>query len=80
MPHAIAENILLTGLPGCGKTTVVRHVVELLKARRLAGFYTEELREHGQRVGFAAVGTHGQSATLGGQALLPYSLHGFSSI
>jgi nucleoside-triphosphatase len=43
---------------------VVRHVVELLKARRLAGFYTEELRKHGQRVGFKVVGLHGQSARL----------------
>ena len=31
-------NLLLTGPPGCGKTTIVRCVVELLKARRLAGF------------------------------------------
>jgi nucleoside-triphosphatase THEP1 len=31
-------NLLLTGLPGCGKTTVVRRVVELPGSRRLAGF------------------------------------------
>jgi nucleoside-triphosphatase len=55
---------LLTGLPGSGKTTVVRRIVELLKVQRLAGFYTEELREHGQRVGFEAVGLGGRSATL----------------
>jgi len=30
--------LLLTGRPGCGKTTVIRRVVELLKDRRLAGF------------------------------------------
>jgi nucleoside-triphosphatase len=39
-------------------------VVELLKARRLAGFYTEELREHGQRVGFKAIGLGGNTAML----------------
>jgi nucleoside-triphosphatase THEP1 len=32
-------NLLLTGLPGCGKTTVVRRVVELPGSRRLTGFY-----------------------------------------
>jgi nucleoside-triphosphatase THEP1 len=52
-------NVLLTGPPSCGKTTIVRRVVELLKARRLAGFYTEELREHGRRFGFKAVGLGG---------------------
>ena len=56
--------LLLTGPPGCGKTTIVRRVIELLKARRLAGFYTEELREHGQRIGFEAVGLGGTTAML----------------
>jgi len=56
--------LLLTGPPGCGKTTVVRRVVELLKARRLAGFYTAELREHGQRTGFEAIGLGGDREIL----------------
>ena len=64
MPKAIAKNVLLTGLPGCGKTTVVRRLVKLLDSRRLAGFYTDEIREHGHRVGFTAVGLGGQTATL----------------
>jgi nucleoside-triphosphatase len=58
------EHVLLTGLPGCGKTTVVCRVVELLKNRRLAGFFTQEIRQHGMRVGFEAVGLGGLSATL----------------
>ena len=57
-------NLLLTGPPSCGKTTIVRRVVELLRARRLAGFYTEELREHGQRFGFKAIGLGGNIAIL----------------
>lgn len=57
-------NLLLTGPPGCGKTTVVRRVIERLKDRRLAGFYTQEIREHGQRVGFEAVGLGGKAAIL----------------
>jgi nucleoside-triphosphatase len=48
--------VLLTGSPACGKTTVILRLVELLRDLRLAGFYTRELREHGQRVGFKAVG------------------------
>lgn len=64
MPHATVKNVLLTGPPSCGKTTVIRRVVERLGNLRLAGFYTEEIRHHGQRVGFQAVGLGGQSATL----------------
>jgi len=48
--------ILLTGQPGCGKTTVIRRLVELVPDLRLAGFYTQELRQRGQRVGFEAMG------------------------
>jgi nucleoside-triphosphatase len=44
--------LLLTGRPGVGKTTVLREVAARLAQRRLGGFYTEEMREHGQRVGF----------------------------
>jgi nucleoside-triphosphatase len=58
------EHVLLTGLPGCGKTTVICRVIELLKNRRLAGFFTQEIRQHGMRVGFEAVGLGGLSATL----------------
>jgi nucleoside-triphosphatase len=45
--------VLLTGPPGCGKTTAVTKIVAALdRKRRMRGFYTEELREAGQRVGF----------------------------
>ena len=47
-------NLFLTGLPGCGKTTVIRHVIERLTDKQLAGFYTREVRQHGQRMGFEA--------------------------
>lgn len=44
--------LLLTGLPGVGKTTVVRAVPVLLPGVRLSGFTTEEIREGGRRLGF----------------------------
>ncbi len=62
--------ILLTGAPGCGKTTVVRAVVELLVGVRAVGFYTEEVRGRAGRTGFRVVGLDGSSgrlASVGGQ-------------
>lgn len=58
------QHILLTGPPGCGKTTVVRHVADQLSDLRLAGFFTRELRHGVQRVGFEAIGLSGQTARL----------------
>ncbi len=43
--------ILLTGRPGSGKTTTIRRIVSRL-TREVGGFYTEEIREKGRRVGF----------------------------
>jgi nucleoside-triphosphatase len=59
-----SKKLLLTGSPGCGKTTVLVRVAELVANMRLAGFLTLELREHGQRVGFEAVGLGGRRAIL----------------
>ncbi len=45
--------ILLTGPPGCGKTTAVRTIVGALRGKlRMAGFHTQEIRKAGQRTGF----------------------------
>ncbi len=56
--------VLLTGRPGIGKTTIVRRVVGRLADHRLAGFYTEEIRRAGRRVGFRAVTLAGERATI----------------
>lgn len=47
--------ILLEGRPGSGKTTAARRIAELLRREGVParGFFTEELRESGKRVGFA---------------------------
>jgi len=41
-------NLLLTGHPGVGKTTIIRSLIEKLKLPA-GGFYTEEIREDGMR-------------------------------
>jgi nucleoside-triphosphatase len=58
------KNILLTGPPGCGKTTVISGFAGRLRDLRLAGFYTQEMREQGQRVGFEAISLSGRRALL----------------
>jgi nucleoside-triphosphatase len=55
--------ILLTGPPRGGKTTVVQKVVARF-AGKDAGFYTREVREKGERVGFEIVTLDGQVAWL----------------
>lgn len=57
------NNLLLTGPPGVGKTTIVRKVVDAL-GPRAGGFYTEEVRHQGKRVGFRLVTLEGKRAWL----------------
>ena len=51
MSRCVISNILITGYPGVGKTTLVKQVIEELRLDPV-GFYTEEIREEGKRVGF----------------------------
>lgn len=59
-------NLLVTGKPGVGKTTLVERVVEALRGSlRLAGFTTTEMRgPDGERVGFAVVTVDGKRGEL----------------
>ena len=56
--------LLLTGVPGSGKTTALRTVADGLGPQRLAGFYTEEIRRGGVRTGFRLVTFDGRRAVL----------------
>jgi nucleoside-triphosphatase len=47
-----------------GKTTVIRRLAHRLKGHRLAGFYTEELREGSKRYGFRLVSFAGHEALI----------------
>jgi nucleoside-triphosphatase THEP1 len=61
-----SPKILLTGPPGCGKTTLIRKVAQHLEGAAV-GFYTEEVRgADGRRTGFDVVmldGRHGPLAS-----------------
>jgi len=54
---------LLTGKPGTGKTSLIKQVVAGLKGKA-GGFYTEEIRSQGTRLGFKLVTLDGQEAIL----------------
>jgi nucleoside-triphosphatase len=57
--------LLLTGAPGSGKTTALRRAADALGGRwRLSGFFTEEIRRHGVRLGFRAVTLDGKKRDL----------------
>jgi nucleoside-triphosphatase len=59
----VKAKVLLTGRPGCGKTTLIKRVVNEL-ALSVGGFYTEEIRQRGERVGFKVITLDGEEAVL----------------
>jgi nucleoside-triphosphatase len=58
------KNILITGLPGVGKTTLIKRVAEELRNLQPVGFYTAEIREKGIRKGFELVCLDGKRGIL----------------
>lgn len=53
------KNILITGSPGCGKTTLFRKLAQRFQEDHPVGFYTEEIRDRGVRQGFRLTGLNG---------------------
>jgi nucleoside-triphosphatase len=62
----LKKNIFLTGAPSSGKTTVIKKVIARLQCPA-AGFYTEEERVAGKRVGFVMKTLDGRSGYLAHQ-------------
>lgn len=58
------KNILITGPPGIGKTTLIKKLERELADLRPVGFYTEEIRENGVRRGFELISLSGRRELL----------------
>ncbi len=58
------KNILITGRPGVGKTTLIRNLAERFRDYGPQGFYTREIRIAGVRQGFELVDLRGGRFTL----------------
>ena len=57
------KKTLFTGIPGCGKTTIIKKIVQRLN-RPSTGFFTGEIRERGRRVGFSIKTLDGRKGIL----------------
>jgi nucleoside-triphosphatase len=55
---------LIKGKPGIGKTTLIKKLALAFDTQKLGGFYTEEIREKGIRVGFKIITFHSGSGIL----------------
>lgn len=59
----MGQTILLAGRPGVGKTTIIKQVVNMLGGEA-GGFYTEEIRQRGRRLGFKIITLEGEEGVL----------------
>jgi nucleoside-triphosphatase len=59
----MSKNLLLTGKPGVGKTTLILESMGRLGVR-CGGFYTQEIRERGRRLGFSITSLTGVEGVL----------------
>ncbi len=59
----MSEHILLTGEPGCGKTTLIKRFAAQVPCE-IGGFYTQEIRAGGQRQGFRMITFDGAEGVL----------------
>jgi nucleoside-triphosphatase len=61
--NKMIKNVFITGLPGCGKTTLIKEILKELKSEA-GGFYTLEIRKGKERIGFEIVSLDGKKGVL----------------
>ena len=59
-----SDHILITGLPGSGKTTLFRRLADEFQDLNPVGFYTAEIRKGATRQGFSLCGLNGRTGVL----------------
>jgi nucleoside-triphosphatase len=59
----MVKNLLITGMPGCGKTSLIKEILREFSIPAY-GFFTEEIREGEKRVGFKIVTLSGKIGIL----------------
>lgn len=59
----MVKNIFISGKPGCGKTTLIKEILKELKIKA-RGFFTEEIRRNGERIGFKIITLTGREGIL----------------
>ena len=75
----MANNLLITGVPGVGKTTAMIRLAKALPQVQPAGFVTREIRDGGARTGFELVSCSGVRRILAHVALQhPYRVGKYS--
>ena len=55
---------VLTAPPKTGKSTAIKKIINMLGTKNCCGFYTKEMIEDGQRVGFKIVTLSGKDGIL----------------
>ncbi len=74
----VKKNILITGLPGVGKTTLIRKLSGALKVFCPVGFYTEEVGKGSEREGFELISLEGKRGLLSHKRIeSPYRVGGY---
>jgi nucleoside-triphosphatase len=48
-------NIFITGNPGCGKSTLIKKILEHISDKKVSGMITPEIKEDGKRQGFKII-------------------------
>lgn len=61
--NLMKQAYLLSGIPGAGKTTIIKQAIDMVK-EKTGGFYTREIRSHGVRQGFELVTLDGHNTLL----------------